>query len=171
MIENFSYLQITLLNYKDYIKTIEQMFRRSKEYKAWVAYIYDSNSFVTSPDYTDIVLNDNDDFTSECHHTIFTLYDIAEIVTVKMLEDCDFVTSWDVCKKLSEIHLSDQVCCTVLSKSMHEAVHLGVRHVDANTPGLHLGNVEEFMQEYSDYITDDDIAEYNKLAGISYGEE
>lgn len=171
MIEDFSYLQITLLNYKEYIKYIESLCRKSKEYKAWVAFIYDSNTFVTSPDYSDIVLNDNDDFTSEVHHTVFTLYDIVEAVTIKLLEDKDYVTSWDVSKEVMNLHLADKICCAILSKSYHEAVHLGLRKIDINTPGLHLGNSEEFVKEYKDYLMEDKISEYEKLSGITYEEE
>lgn len=140
------------------IKKIERYVRNSYEYRKFCLYIRDEKGLVKCDYFKDIFSDEQDEITTEIHHNLFTLYDIVEIVGLKMI--FDYTTAEkvllpiDIAKKVIELHLENKVSVIVLSKSIHEAVHGGEYKYDQTHA---VGNWKDFVKEYCEYISADKI--------------
>lgn len=159
-IDDSEYL-ITPDNLESHIKSIEFLCRHSDEYHLYLKNVYNEFEYITSPDFLDLSVNSSD-VTIEMHH-IITLHDLCNIVGTKLLTNADAttkLTDFDVAREVMSLHMQDLIPVCIISKTYHELIHSGQRQLSPDIPMLHLGNYQEFIKEYHEYLTQDDYDKY-----------
>ena len=86
----------------------------------------------------------------ELHHSPFTLYDIAIIVTNKRLRTGEPMDVELVAKEIMLLHYSLLIGIIPLSQTVHELVHNNYLFVPIQNV---LGKVDEFVDRYGEYMT------------------
>jgi hypothetical protein len=148
------------------IKDIEFMIRHSREYKAWVAYVYSTFPILQSEMIPGIDLSSYENVTTDVHH-IVKLADIVFIVGMKMIDETDKgVTDFDIAKEVIRLHMDDEVLCVALTRSLHEAAHAGIYEISNSTPCVHIGHCQKFLDDYG-YWADPQILDIYKAFGIT----
>lgn len=171
MLDNFYESNITLFNYNDKIDYVKSLIRKSKEYKMWLAYIYESFSYIQSPEFNLLDIKDID-VTTEVHHIIF-MESIVSMVCMKYLLDHPDtnLTSFQLADMVIQLHFEDKIPCVVMLQNQHELYHQGLYELNINTNGIHLGKAEEFVNEYREYMTDDEINLLQSLGVNTHGQK
>ena len=140
------------------IKKIESMVRNSKEYRGYLSFIKEHLSIRNCAFFEDIDFVDKD-LSLEFHHLI-TLYDLVVIIATKMildLEDGDFLLTFDIAKAVIKEHLEDNIPGVMLSRTIHEMVHAGLKEIPKDSKEVHLGNYLNFISNYHELLTEKDI--------------
>lgn len=138
------------------IPKIESLFRNSREYKHYIGSVREgldlkNCAFFQDKDFTDVKL--------ELHH-IHDLFSIVLLVGSKEvceLEDGDFLTVYDLVRKVIEFHLKDYPIVMMLSSTVHQLYHSGQYQLPKKTKDLHLGDWKGFIKEYYEYINVEEI--------------
>ena len=171
MLDNFYEANITLFNYNDKIDYVKSLVRKSKEYKMWLAYIYEQFEYIKSPELQLLDLKDTG-VTTEVHHIIF-MESIVSMVCMKYLLDHNdtSLTAFQLADMVIQLHFEDKIPCVILPQNIHEMYHDGNYKITINTDGIHLGNAEEFVNEYREYMTDDEINLLQSLGVNTHGQE
>lgn len=146
---------------KKFIKNVEGLVRRSNEYKKYLSILKEEYNLKNDV----IMSNITDDMvTTEFHHYPFTLYEIAEIVTNKAIMEDEQFTSIDIAERILQLHFENKVGLVLLSKTNHQLAHAGKIIIPLNSI---FGKVNEFINQYRDYILDQKIEQYNELIDAS----
>lgn len=91
-------------------------------------------------------------FTIELHHAPLTLFDIVEAVAKKYVDIQGYYETFRVTKDVAMLHYKAQVGLIPLNPTAHDLVHEG--HLPIH-PDLIIGYWEEFLQDYSKYISEE----------------
>ena len=140
------------------IKKIESMVRNSKEYRGYLSYIKEHLSSRNCAFFEDIDFVENE-LSIEFHHLI-TLYDLVTIIASKMILDLkegEYLLTFDIAKKVIEEHLEDNIPGVMLSRTIHEMVHAGLKTISKNSKEVHLGNYKNLIKNYYMLLTKKDI--------------
>lgn len=140
------------------IKKIESMVRNSKEYRGYLAYIKEHLEIKNCAFFEDIDFVENE-LTLHFHHLI-TLYDLVIIVGCKMISELkgdEYLLTFDIAKKVIQEHLDDNIPGAMLSKTIHEMVHAGLKTIPKNSKEVHLGNYKNLINKYHFLLTQKDI--------------
>lgn len=140
------------------IKKIESMVRNSKEYRGFLAYVKECLSIRNCAFFEDIDFVDNE-LSLEFHHLI-TLHDLVILVAAKMilaLKDDEYLLTFDIAKKVIEEHLNDNVPGVMLSRTIHEMVHAGLKQIPKDSKEVHLGNYKTLITNYYELLSDKEI--------------
>lgn len=140
------------------IKKIESMVRNSKEYRGYLSYIKEHLSIRNCAFFEDIDFVENE-LSIEFHHLI-TLYDLVTIIASKMILDLkegEYLLTFDIAKKVIEEHLEDNIPGVMLSRTIHEMVHAGLKKVSKDSKEVHLGNYKNLIKNYYMLLTKKDI--------------
>lgn len=151
--------------YNKFIKSVESMIRRSKEYKSYKKYIMEDIGI----NYDQVMPNINADLdekiTIEMHHgPILTLYDYCSIVTDHLLENKMPVTSFRIYKLVLDEHFSNHVQIVMLSDLSHKLFHSGDLYIN---PKQAWGDIRPFLEKYSDGVSDRMATIINKNIDIA----
>lgn len=146
---------------RKFIKKVESEVRKSNEYSHYIGYLNNEMNI-----HRDAVKGNITDATAtlEFHHYPFTLYDIVEIVLNKHIMEDDKFTTFTIINEVLQLHYQNKVGLVKLSKTMHKLVHSGELYVPMDSI---FGNVNEFINDYYDYIFDDLIEKYNELVRMN----
>jgi hypothetical protein len=135
------------------IKFIERQVRNSYEYRSYVKYLKDELdltkcSLIPNLDAKTL------DITLEFHHFPFTLYDIADIVARKMIDESaeGSVSTLDVSNRIIEEHYKNNVGLVPLTSTLHEMAHNGAVFIPMDKIN---GNYKQFMNQYDGFISKD----------------
>lgn len=159
MNEYLDFLKITSVDeLTQNIKKIESMIRNSKEYRGYLSFIKEHLSIRNCAYFekVDFVENNLD---IQFHHLI-TLYDLVVLVGGNMLlnlgED-EYLLTFDIAKEVIKEHLEDNIPGVMLSKTVHELVHIGQYVIPPNSKEVHLGNYTNFITKYHKFLTEKEI--------------
>lgn len=142
-----------------FIKNCEKLVRCSTEYKLWKSYIVN----VLKDNFCHVTLETNDQVSIEIHHHIPSLFSIVRTIVNKYLHNEIQFCSFDICLDIIELHFKNKIGYIPLINSMHEKFHNGSLVIPTS---LVKGNYREFIDEYSNYIDDEDFEVINERMNI-----
>lgn len=145
---------------KRFIKHVESRFRSSIEYKKYLGFLINDQNIKSCSIFGNI---DDDSATLEFHHYPFTLYDIVEIIVNKYILTETKFNSFIILEDLIDLHYNNEVGLVRLCKTAHELVHDGSIFISLNSV---FGKVNEFINNYYDYIPEDLMKKYNEIIEI-----
>lgn len=133
-----------------FVDYIEKIVRSSFEYRSLITFLRDHID-MNKCSYFNKVNNRLRGITIEIHHEPFSLYDIAYIVIEKFIDEDIPLEPAMIAEEVMLLHYHGLVGLIPLSKTVHELVHdnqifIPITHV--------YGNISEFYNLYSKYITD-----------------
>lgn len=141
--------------YNKFIKNVEQLVRRSKEYKAYKDYIFNTvglNYCMIFPNINATLSDKTAKVTIELHHgPLLTLYDVCCIVTDHFLENDIPVTSLSVMKTVLDEHFENNIQVMPLCDLAHKLFH--AQHIYIN-PKQAWGYLPRFLEKYSDGVSE-----------------
>lgn len=137
-------------DYKKYIIDVERECRNSFEYRQFVNYLRDNMNMNCCSFYENVNNVESYKIRIELHHSPFTLYDIAIIVTNKRLRTGEPMDVELVAKEIMLLHYSLLIGIIPLSQTVHELVHNNYLFVPIQNV---LGKVDEFVDRYGEYMT------------------
>lgn len=147
---------------KKFIKKIETQIRTSKEYKDYLYHLNQEIGINHCAVFGNIT--DSDEVSLEFHHYPLTLYDIVEICVNKKIMNDEKFCSMDVIDEVLKLHQKNQVGLVKLCKTAHELCHDGKIFIKLESI---FGKVNEFIEDYKEYIPEDIIENYNKLIDMN----
>lgn len=100
-----------------FIKSAENQFRASREYKAYKAYLIESLGINRCQYFGNITV---DDASVELHHNILNLFDICILITLHVINTVGKITSFDLVQMLIQEHYQNNIGITFLSKTAHQ---------------------------------------------------
>lgn len=108
-----------------YIKTVESLVRRSKEYKDYIKFLRDNMDMrrCTVLRGLDASTQSGKKYSIEIHHEPFTLFDIVQTIINKRLSNGQTLDMFTVADECMYLHYEGKVGLIPLSKTMHELVH------------------------------------------------
>lgn len=108
-----------------YIKTVEQIIRRSLPYKDYVKFLRENLDMNQCLILKNIRSTSGKHYQIEIHHEPFTLFDIVETVINKRLELEMPISTLQVADEVMGLHYEGKVGLVPLTVTMHELVHSG----------------------------------------------
>lgn len=147
-----------------YIKTIEQLVRRSDPYKAYIRFIrenFDMNQCLILKNVRSV---SGKHYRIEIHHEPFTLFDIIETVINKRLQLEEPITTLPVSDEVMGLHYEGKVGLVPLTVTMHELVHSGrvfipLQYVYQDYAG--------FFREYEHYFNQNTVDKLEAKVNLS----
>ena len=148
--------EINFINNSEYVKfvkSVENLVRRSKEYKAYIAYLKQDVGLTRCMVYG---LIDDEKAPIEMHHgPIFNLFDYVEITLVSFFKkEGSLVSSFRIADQVLKDHFDNLVQVVMLSEMVHTAAHpkkkdLKPEFIDIDSAW---GDVVKYIQKYSSCI-------------------
>jgi hypothetical protein len=140
--------------YNKFIKKVESMVRKSKEYKQYKDYLMNDIGLDHCMVFPNIKANMGKDkkqkVTIEMHHgPLLTLYDSCCIITDHMLENNIDVTSIRVYKKVLDEHFENNIQVMMMCDLAHKLYHAGRVYIN---PKQAWGYTPRFLEKYSDGV-------------------
>ena len=137
------------------IKRIERIVRSSLEYRDYIQYLKTYVDMTSCAFFSNINNSgaENKKIKIEIHHEPFTLYDYADVVLSKYLQEGLPINEMLMADEVMMLHYQNTVGLIPLSKTIHQMIHKSNK---VKIP-LYLiyGNYSKFLSEYSEYISDD----------------
>lgn len=144
-----------------FIKRVEQLVRSSMEYRDYIAYLKDYVDMSHCAFFKNMENTQGNRVRIEIHHEPFTLFDIVKVVLNKYLAEGIDINEFYIADEVMKLHYENKVGLVPLSKSIHEIVHTtGQIKIPLN---LVYGNYKEFLDEYGDYLHNEDDGPGNDL--------
>lgn len=164
-VEYFSNLD----NFVNFIKSVEKLVRRSTFYTKYVGYIKNDIGLKCCQVLSNIEesegINGKNKVEIDMHHgPILTLFDYASIVTDYLLAKGEKVSTFTVANILLKEHYANRIQVVMLSKTVHEQVHLN--NIFINTKQA-FGDLNAFLKKYRIGINDEQLFKINKYIEIS----
>ncbi|MGL6099460.1 MAG: hypothetical protein ACRC0G_07530 [Fusobacteriaceae bacterium] len=150
-----------LENYVKFIKKIESLVRRHPDYKRYIALLLDKGLGNCA------VLGNihKDDAEVEMHHgPILTLYDICTILTDHLIRVQGNCSSFEVAELVLEEHFKNRIQIVFLSETAHQLTHANNTFISLRQA---YGNLNSFIQEYREDITQTQVSVINRYIEIS----
>lgn len=137
-----------------FIKKVCQFARGSSEYKEYIRYLKQEVDMTRCSFFPKVDTGDGKRRKTqiEIHHEPFGLYDIAQIVTNKWVEEGYPLNHLEVAEEVMKIHYQGRVGLIPLIKTIHQLTHRGEVIIPVQKV---YGNFVSFLKEYSNYISDD----------------
>ena len=136
--------------YIKFVKSVENLIRRSKEYRAYIRYLKEDVGLRQCVMFGNIT---DDKASIEMHHgPIFTLFDYVELTIVNEFKKPDgFVSSFRVANQVLEDHFNNLIQVVMLSEMAHKAVHPSKKEVRAEFIDIDSawGDIVGYLQKYS----------------------
>src|SRR5699024_6157184 len=149
IVDEFYFQPDNVRNVNKFIKSVEKLVRRSKEYSKYIAYLSSTHELVN-----DVLMSNIDASKAdlEFHHYQFTLYDIVDIMLEYHIGEKIPVTYISLAEKVMREHYNNTIGLARLTKTNHELTHEGALFVPLTSV---FGDVNEFINKYYDYISDE----------------
>lgn len=134
-----------------FVKDVEVIVRGSKEYSFFVDIIKRIYGLNFCQVFSNVVSEQG--VTVEMHHgPIFTLFDIASVVTNHYSKRGYTVTTMRIADKVIDLHYEGLVQVVMLAKTSHEAVHNRDIFLNVNQG---YGNLDAFIKRYATDLEDE----------------
>ena len=150
----------TETEYVKFIRNCEKLVRGCREYKEWRNYIIDVLGINTCM----VTSEKMDECTIEVHHHIPSLFVFIKTIINKEIEQDRQFSTFDIALKTMELHFQNKVGYLTLIKSMHEKFHNGFLSIPKE---LVKGDFNWFLNEYSEYIDEEDLDVINQRLSIN----
>ena len=142
-------------NYVKFVKACESLVRKHKFYKTYIKYLIDvvgMNTCQVLPG-TEVEEGKSKKVTIEMHHgPILTLFDICSIVLNAYIKrGTKNITTFMVADTVIEEHRLNHVRVILLSKSVHDQVHLD--NIQLNYQ-MGFGDTQAFLEKWNDGLDD-----------------
>lgn len=141
--------------YNKFIKNVESMVRRSKEYSVYKNYLINDiglNHCMVFPNITTDLEKEHCKVTIEMHHgPLLTLYDSACIITDHYLKNDMPVTSIRIYEALIEEHFQNNIQVMMLCDLAHKLYHAQKIYMN---PKQAWGYTPRFLEKYKDGLDD-----------------
>ena len=108
-----------------YIKTVEQIIRKSSPYKDYMSFLRNNLDYNRCLILKNIRNTSGKHYRIEIHHEPFTLFDIVETVINRRLALEEPITTLPVSDEVMSLHYEGKVGLVPLTVTMHELVHNG----------------------------------------------
>ena len=136
--------------YRAFLKNIEKRVRQSVFYTHYKAYIYDYM------DHSQIHANINSDMAKlEMHHAIFTLFDIALMITEYYLNMAGYVTTYDVVQTIKDEHRQNNIAIVMMDETSHQMYHANTGCFVIHPDMCISKNWPNFIEKYKYGLTQD----------------
>lgn len=147
-----------------FVKIIEKLVRSSIEYRDYISFLRDHFDMNQCAYYNNIDNKDTYRVKIEVHHSPFTLYDIAYIILNKHFAMYgNNINLSSIVYEILEIHYKGIVGLIPLNKTIHDLTHNGYLFIPISYV---FGNVEQFYQEYFNYMTEQQKELYEKNCNV-----
>lgn len=148
---------LTNADYVSFVKKVVRLARSSNEYSYYIGYLINELNIDSCFVLSNIDVNAAE---IEMHHYPFTIYDIANAVVTKRLDKRQPVSSLLCAREVMKLHYKNMIGLVPTSITVHELAHAGDIFIPLNTV---FGNFQEFVEEYSPYISPMLLEKYNVL--------
>lgn len=140
--------------YNTYIKDIEKLVRKSKEYKAYKKFLMNDVGLNHCMVFPNISTELGEEVTIEMHHgPILTLYDCCAIVVDHMLKNKLPVTTFRVAKQIIKEHEDNNIQVVMVCDLVHKLCHTGGSPIYIN-PKQAWGKLDVFLSKYKDGLNE-----------------
>lgn len=143
------------VNFSNFVKAVERQVRTSDDYKKFISYIKNELGVNFCQVSSKIYGSDEPGakITVELHHgPLFTLYDIASVITNWFIMTDKKITTFRVTDKVLDEHFALRVQCIMLAKTNHEAVHNRDIFLHLNQG---IGDIDAFIKAYTPFLDDE----------------
>lgn len=147
-----------------YIKTVEQIVRRSEPYKEYVKFLrenFDMNQCLILKNVKSVA---GKHYRIEIHHEPFTLFDIIETVINRRLQTGEPITTLPVSDEVMGLHYEGKVGLVPLTVTMHELVHSGRIFIPLQ---YIYQDYADFFKEYEPYFNQNTIDKLEAKVNLS----
>ena len=134
-----------------YIKTCENVIRKSMEYKDYIKFLRDNMDMDECIILSNLKSENGKKYHIEIHHEPFTLFDIVETVITKRLENGESINALNVADEVMDLHYSGVIGLVPLTVTMHELVHKGRIFIPLQ---FIYHRYNEFFAEYEEYMNE-----------------
>ena len=142
-----------------FIKDVESLIRKSKEYSRYIAYLKNEIGLRSCALFHNI---DDSVAPIEMHHgPIFTLYDIVEIQIAHMFVNGEAINSMSVANNVLKDHFDNIIQVTMLCEMAHKGVHNFSKTKDSKfflSADGSFGDFRKFVEKYKDSLTVQHVA-------------
>ena len=128
-----------------FIKSCENMIRKSPEYRVWTKYVREVLGYVTC----DLTNEDHSQCTCDIHHHPVSLYTITKGVIMQHIASSKKFCSADIVTKVLELHFQNRVSVISLIQSLHQKFHNGFLNLPME---LVHGDYKYFMEVYASFL-------------------
>ena len=137
-----------------FIKSVENRVRRSKLYKAYIAYLKVDCKLDRCSVFGNIKSKKGDKTKIEMHHgPIFTLYDYVSIVLEKHLrENANDINTFDIAAEVLDLHRRKLVQTVMLSETAHKSMD-NPKIAPFLSLDMAFGDLVGFIKEYGQYFS------------------
>lgn len=154
----------SLENFVSFIKAVEALVRRSDDYTRYIKYLREDVGLTRCQVLSNIDTEDEEESRSktkiEMHHgPVFTLFDLAAIVTDWAIANDKKITTFYIADLLLQEHFNNNVQVVMLSVTVHEQVHEGNVWINMNQA---FGDISSFINKYFDGLDKTHIDKLNK---------
>lgn len=154
-IPDYDYQDYDIYDDKDfekYIKDIENVVRQSREYRLFVDYLRENMDMNKCSFFENVSNKDTFKIKIQLHHSPLTLYEIVRTIFNKRLFYHESLEIEMVAEEVMYVHYFLLVGIIPLSETVHELVHSQSLFIPL---GKSMGNWEEFMEIYKEFIPDE----------------
>lgn len=138
------------VNVSKFVKAVEKMVRTSKDYSAFISTL--KNQYGLTFSQISKYITDEDTAIEMHHGPLFTLYDIAEVITFHFLKTGQRINTFTVSNKVMQEHWDRNVQVMFVSITEHEGIHnkdIFINHTQC------FGDINGFIKKYIDALSDD----------------
>lgn len=144
------------------VKRIEKHIRSSMEYRDYIAFLRDNVGMDACAFFNNINKDSSKSIRIEIHHEPLTLYDYTRVVLEKYIKEGLPINDMMISEEVMKLHYQNQVGLIPLSKTLHLIIH-GDNSEKLVIPAYMIfGDYSSFIEEYGDYLDDDDVI-YDKI--------
>ena len=147
-----------------YIKTVEQIIRRSSPYKDYTKFLRENMDMDRCTILKQVKKEAGKHYRIEIHHEPFTLFDIVETVINKRLSLGESIRTLPVCDEVMSLHYDGKVGLVPLTITMHELVHSGRLFIPLQ---YIYQDYSDFYKEYEYYFNTNTIDKLEAKVNIS----
>ena len=147
-----------------YIKTVEQVCRRSLPYKTYMTFLKQNLDMNRCLILKNIKSEPGKHYRIEIHHEPFTLFDIVEAVINRRLSHEDSIDLLSVVDEVMGLHYDGVIGLVPLTSTMHELVHSGRIFLPLQYIYQDYG---KFFKEYEPYFNATTIDKLEAKANLS----
>lgn len=154
-IPDYDYQDYDIYDDKDfekYISDIENVVRRSREYRLFVDYLRENMDMNKCSFFENVTNKNTFKIKIELHHSPLTLYEICLTVFNKRVFYGESLEVEMVAKEVMYVHYFLLVGIIPLSETVHELVHSQSLFIPL---GKSMGNWEEFMEIYKEFLPEE----------------
>lgn len=138
------------------IAQIEKHVRSSLEYRQYIDYLKRNIDMNACSYFKGVNRSEGKKVSIEIHHEPFYLYDIAQIVLEKHIDqNRESLNIYEMSEEVMELHYQNKVGLIPISKTIHELVHSDKIFIPLQSI---YGNYLAFVEEYDKYIPNDILA-------------